>query len=118
MLLVEDDDNLKNVAAEFRSSRLPVIVAEGLLTRSAWRWTATEIDLLLTDVVLKDGNGNRLAARLHEEGCEFKVVYMSGYSPKAIVHSGAQDAGIFFLQKPFSRALLMETIEEALASKP
>ena len=76
-----------------------------------------EIDLLLTDVVLKDGNGNRLVARLQEEGCAFKVVYMSGYSPKNIVHSGALNSGIFFLQKPFSRTLLMETIEEALASK-
>ena len=120
VLLVEDDDNLRNVVAEFlKLGGYTVIVAEGLLTalRVALE-RRQEIDLLLTDVVLKDGNGNRLAARLHEEGCEFKVVYMSGYSPKAIVHSGAQDAGIFFLQKPFSRALLMETIEEALASKP
>jgi FixJ family two-component response regulator len=77
-----------------------------------------EIDLLLTDVMLKDGNGNRLAARLIEKGCAFKVVYMSGYSPETIVHYGALDTGIFFLQKPFSRALLMKTIEEALDTKP
>jgi signal transduction histidine kinase/CheY-like chemotaxis protein len=119
VLLVEDDDNLRNVVAEFlKLGDYTVIVAEGLQTalRVALE-RRQEIDLLLTDVVLKDGNGNRLVARLQEEGCEFKVVYMSGYSPKNIVHSGALNSGIFFLQKPFSRALLMETIEEAIASK-
>ena len=119
VLLVEDDDNLRNVVAEFlKIGGYTVIVAEGMQTalRVALK-RRREIDLLLTDVVLKDGNGNRLVARLQEEGCEFKVAYMSGYSPKNIVHSGALNSGIFFLQKPFSRALLMETIEEALASK-
>jgi signal transduction histidine kinase/CheY-like chemotaxis protein len=119
VLLVEDDDNLRNVIAEFlKIGGYTVIVAEGMQTalRVALQ-RRQEIDLLLTDVVLKDGNGNRLVARLQEEGCAFKVVYMSGYSPKTIVHSRALNRGVFFLQKPFSRALLMETIEEAIASK-
>jgi signal transduction histidine kinase/CheY-like chemotaxis protein len=119
VLLVEDDDNLRNIVAEFlKLGGYTVIVAEGMET--AFRVALErrqEIDLLLTDVMLKDGNGNRLAARLIEKGCAFKVVYMSGYSPETIVHYGALDTGIFFLQKPFSRALLMKTIEEALDSK-
>jgi signal transduction histidine kinase/CheY-like chemotaxis protein len=120
VLLVEDDDNLRNIVAEFlKIGGYTVIVAEGMETalRVALE-RRQEIDLLLTDVMLKDGNGNRLAARLIEKGCAFKVVYMSGYSPETIVHYGALDTGIFFLQKPFSRALLMKTIEEALDTKP
>jgi PAS domain S-box-containing protein len=119
ILLLEDDDNLRDVIAEFlKLGGYKVIAAEGMETalRVALE-RRQEIDLLLTDVVLKDGNGNRLVDRLLEEGCEFKVVYMSGYSPKAIVHHGALGSGIYFLQKPFSRAVLMEKIEVALASK-
>jgi signal transduction histidine kinase/CheY-like chemotaxis protein len=119
ILLLEDDDNLRNVVAEFlKMGGYTVIVAESIET--AYRVALErrqEIDLLLTDVVLKDGNGNRLVARLIEEGCAFMVVYMSGYSPEVLVHYGAPDTGIHFLQKPFSRSLLMKTIEEALDAK-
>jgi FixJ family two-component response regulator len=69
---------------------------------------------MLTDVVLRGGNGRQLAQRLEELGCGFPVVFMSGYTPDAIVHHGVLDANIRFLQKPFSRNALLEKIEEAL----
>jgi len=118
ILLVEDDDNLREVIAEFlKMGGHRVIVAESMDV--AFRVAIErkqEIGLLLTDVVLKDGNGNRLVERLIESGCHFKVVYMSGYSPKAIVHNGAVESGTLFLQKPFSRVVLLDTVEEALGA--
>jgi len=118
ILLVEDDDNLREVIAEFlKMGGHTVIVAESL--DAAFRIAIErqqEIGLLLTDVVLRDGNGNRLVDRLTEAGCVFKVVYMSGYSPKAIVHNSTVGSGVLFLQKPFSRTVLLDMVEEALSS--
>ncbi len=74
-----------------------------------------EIDLLLTDVVLKGGNARQLVSRLDEQSCSFRVLYMSGYTPDAIVHHGVLEPGTMFLQKPFSRAVLLNKVEEALS---
>jgi CheY-like chemotaxis protein len=73
-----------------------------------------KIDVMLTDVVLRRGNGRQLAQQLEDLGCGFPVVYMSGYTPDSIVHHGVLDTGTLFLQKPFSRHALLEKIEQAM----
>lgn len=117
ILLVEDSDDLRDVIEAFlQSGGHTVIAADSPVEacRLALEQRA-EIDLLLTDVVLKEGNGRQLAQRLKSQGCEFPVVYMSGYTPNAIVHHGVLDPGMLFLQKPFSRATLLDMIEKALS---
>jgi PAS domain S-box-containing protein len=120
ILLVEDDNNLREVIAEFLKMGGHVVIAvDGV--QNALRVACErncQIDLMLTDVVLRDGSGNQLVAHLEQHGCHFKVIYMSGYSPKAIVHQGAMDEQTLFLQKPFSYATLVEKVELALAAKP
>ena len=120
ILLLEDDDNLREVITDFlKIGGYTVIAVESLETAQRIALERrNEIDLLLTDVVLRDGSGNQLVRRLEEQGCRFKVVYMSGYSPKAIVHHGAMGAQTLFLQKPFSSAALIEMVESAFTAKP
>jgi FixJ family two-component response regulator len=40
---------------------------------------------------------------------------MSGYTPDAIVYHGVLEPGTLFLQKPFSRSVLLDKVEEALS---
>jgi PAS domain S-box-containing protein len=119
ILLVEDDDSLRDVIANFlQTGGHKVIVAESLdeACRVALE-ERLEIDLLLTDVVLKGGNGKQLVHRLEGQGCVFRVVYMSGYTPNAIMHHGVLDPGMLFLQKPFSQAALLDKLEKALSTE-
>jgi CheY-like chemotaxis protein len=116
ILLVEDESNLRNLMAEFLSSGgHAVFTADGPenARKIALEQNGT-IDVLLTDVVLKEGNGRQLAQQLSEAGCTFKVVYVSGYTPEAIIHRGILEPGIPFLQKPFGRQVLLDKIEEIL----
>jgi PAS domain S-box-containing protein len=116
VLLVEDEQSLRDVISEFlESAGYRVIAAESdedALVLAAEH--VGEIDLLLTDVLLRGRNGKELADDLRAKGCKFKVIFMSGYTANAIVHGGVLEESIPFLQKPFTRATLLAKVHEAL----
>ena len=60
------------------------------------------IDVLVTDLVMPQMNGTRLAELLHSERPALKTLFMSGYTDDAIVRQGILNADVSFLQKPFS----------------
>ena len=71
------------------------------------------IDLILTDVVMKGMNGPELVLRLIESRPGMKVVYMSGYTGELVANHGI-DSGIPLLEKPFTRAGLLKTLDASL----
>ena len=54
------------------------------------------------------------AKRLLRLRPDLRVLYMSGYTDDAIAHHGFLDAGMEFLQKPFTPLGLMKKIREVL----
>ena len=71
-------------------------------------------DMLVTDVVMPEMSGKQLYQALLEIKADLKVVYMSGYTDNVITHHGILDAGINFIQKPFTEAALIEKIHLAM----
>ena len=72
------------------------------------------IHLLLSDVVMPDMNGKQLQARIEALVPGVRTVFMSGYTADVVAHRGVLDAGIRFLQKPFSPRDLTRRVREAL----
>ncbi|MDX9979167.1 MAG: PAS domain S-box protein [Lentisphaeria bacterium] len=72
------------------------------------------IHLLLTDVVMPEMNGRKLAAEIGRLRPDVPCVYMSGYAAGAIAQHGMLEEGLDFLQKPFSNRALAEKIREVL----
>ncbi|TKB25664.1 response regulator [Desulfopila sp. IMCC35006] len=64
---------------------------------------ASEIHLLLTDIVMPEMNGRDLAKKLSSLHPQLKCLYMSGYTSDIIAQQGILDKGIQFIQKPFSK---------------
>ena len=74
------------------------------------------IHLLLTDVVMPGMSGGELARKLGESRPMMKVLFMSGYSPEAVVTSGNLLPGSSFLPKPFTASDLVDRVQETLSA--
>ena len=74
------------------------------------------IDLLLTDVVMPQMGGKELVDKLRPLSPNTKVIFCSGYTEDAIFHGGGLEAGVFFLQKPYTIAGVAQKVNEAMSS--
>lgn len=75
---------------------------------------AVDIDLLLTDIVLPDINGQKLAESALAQRPGLNVLYMSGYPNELVADRGVMNPSTFFLPKPFSAQELLTKVREAL----
>jgi CheY-like chemotaxis protein len=71
-------------------------------------------DLLLTDVVMPGMDGRRLADAALKRRPDLKVLFMTGYTPNAIIHNGVLDPGTHLLSKPFAVTQLAEKLRIVL----
>jgi len=118
ILIVEDDVRvLELTAAELRE--LGYAVREAGTARAALDLLAGEspVQLLLTDIVMPEMNGRKLADAALQLRPDLKVIFMTGFTKNAVVHNGVLDPGVHFLAKPFSFEELSKKIREVLEAK-
>ncbi len=118
VLLVEDEPSLLLLAARQLEKIGQRVLAAGSPQAALELAQAHEgpIDLLLTDVVMPQMSGQELWRQLAVMRPELKCLFMSGYTANVIAHRGVLDAGVHFLQKPFTVQELDAKLREALTS--
>ena len=75
---------------------------------------ASELDMLLTDVVMPQMSGVELAGRLTASDPLLRVLYMSGYTEDTLGQRGVLSPETAFLSKPFTPAVLIEAVRGVL----
>lgn len=117
ILVVEDDENVRRYVVE-TLEELNYHVLEAVDYAQAiqtFQANATQIRLLLTDVVMPGKNGRLLSEELLQINPKLKVLFMTGYSRNAIVHQGRLDRGVELLQKPVTQTALATKIRTILS---
>jgi PAS domain S-box-containing protein len=116
ILLVEDDPAVRDlVNAMLGKQGYSVLVSkEPNDVGTICQQHSGRIDLLLTDLILPGMSGRDIAKRVGELRPEAKVLFMSGYTDDALIHSHGFDEAFAFLQKPFSSVTLGAKIREVL----
>jgi PAS domain S-box-containing protein len=116
ILLVEDEEAVRELARTVLTARGYTILeadsaeqAEKLMGEQSGK-----IDLLLTDVVMPGTSGRELARRMAGRVPKLRVLFMSGYTDNVIAQGGVLEAGVSFLQKPFSPRTLAAKVREVL----
>ena len=116
ILLVEDEPAILTMTKNMLQRQGYTVLAAGS-SGEAIRLAqdhAGRIDLLVTDVVMPEMNGRDLARTLHSLCPNIKRLFMSGHTADVLANHGMLDAGVHFIQKPFTRKLLMDKILDAL----
>ena len=74
------------------------------------------IDLLLTDVVMPEMSGQKVADAIKLQRPGIRVIYMSGYANEVVFRRGVTDTTDEFLQKPFTTIGLTRKVRSVLAA--
>lgn len=115
ILLVDDEDELRNAAAEYLQDcgyKVLKARAAGEAVELAGRFQE-KISLVVTDIVLPGGSGRTLVEHIRQAHPETGVLVISGYADDAITRHGFLSSTCF-LQKPFTLQSLGAKIRKIL----
>jgi len=116
LLLLEDEDGVRTMTRRALES-LGYTVLEAATPSAAQQICQNypgPIHMLITDVILPEMSGRRVAEIALQWRPGMKVLFLSGYSDGEIERAGVLQAGLNFLAKPFSLESLARKIRDAL----
>ncbi|HEX2660378.1 MAG TPA: PAS domain S-box protein, partial [Polyangia bacterium] len=116
LLLVEDEPTILRMASTaLRALGYRVLTAaDGVEAIEIIQNAADVVHLVFTDVVMPRMGGAELAARARDLRPGIRVLFSSGHTEDSIVEHGILQAGVDFLQKPYTPALLARKLRELL----
>ena len=118
LLLVEDEAGLRDLMHQvLERAGYTVIAAEnGSRALNHLPYHRGPLDLLLTDVVMPDMSGPRLAEQVLERYPSLPIIFLSGYPADAFPPGSNYPERSLFLSKPISIRRLVNAVESALAA--
>jgi CheY-like chemotaxis protein len=123
ILLVEDEPAVRELIRDYLTqSGYAVLEAAGASEAlRKFQDNQSQVELIVTDVVMPRMSGPALVARIKNLNPEIQVLYISGYTDEMVLQQGLLRSQVDFLQKPFSEKTLLKKTREILdrsRSKP
>ncbi|HEX3746906.1 MAG TPA: PAS domain-containing protein [Bryobacteraceae bacterium] len=117
ILLVEDEDRVRRLTVTMleRHGFRVLPAASGREALEICQSEGNAIDLVLSDMVMPQMSGDKLAEELHRLYPGIQVLFMSGYSEHAVVDQALLSPEVNFISKPFTAATLLSKVNQALS---
>ena len=115
VLVAEDNEAVRAMLAKMleRLNYRVLVAASADEAKRLWHVHGQEVSLLLSDMVMVDGeSGLDLAHALRRERPDLRVVIMSGYSQELV--GASMGPGMAFLGKPWTQHALAQTLDGVL----
>ncbi|MGH6893235.1 MAG: nitrogen regulation protein NR(I), partial [Dongiaceae bacterium] len=114
ILVADDDRSIRLVVSQALTQRGHAVRAAAD-ARTLWQWVdAGEGDLVVTDVLMPDGNGLDLVPRIKERRPGLPIIVMSAQNT-ILTAIRANERGAFeYLPKPFDLDVLVAAVDRAL----
>jgi two-component system, cell cycle sensor histidine kinase and response regulator CckA len=120
LLVVDDEEMVRRLAA-----RMLIMLGYRVLEardgqEAVWvlQRSAQRVAGVLTDLAMPGIGGRGLGETIARCWPQVRVLYMSGFPAKRMVHEGALDPSHPFIQKPFTSEQLGRKVRELLAEVP
>ena len=120
ILFIEDEDTVRNLVKKILSIN-GYRVFEANSRDSAIKLFEQEMgrfDLILSDIILPEGDGLSLVEELLERNPDIEVILASGYTDQKVDFERIREKGFKFIHKPFDIQQLLGTISQLLDRKP
>jgi PAS domain S-box-containing protein len=114
LLLVEDDDGVREFAQEVlsRAGYRVQAARNGIDALEQTRAHDLTIDVLVTDVVMPEMGGRELAQQLRRRRPDLPILYITGYTDDARMLGELYSTEARLLEKPFTASALEMAVEE------
>jgi two-component system nitrogen regulation response regulator GlnG len=118
ILVADDDRSIRLVVSQALAQRGHAVRAASD-AHTLWQWVdAGEGDLVVTDVLMPDGNGLDLVPRIKERRPDLPIIVMSAQNT-ILTAIRANERGAFeYLPKPFDLDVLVAAVDRALTQAP
>lgn len=115
ILVVEDEDALRRMVHKMLYNMGYYVDSTSSAASALQRFVDKEAyDLVLSDVVMPNMNGKKLADAILKIKPSQKILFMSGFMNDAISQHDILDKGLPFIQKPFSAKAIATVIQTLL----
>lgn len=116
ILVVEDNEMVREIVKEILESAGYTIL-EASSPHQALELTKNpelEIDLLVSDIVMPDMNGQELYRQLLVRRRDLLAVFISGYAKNINLNQDAPENEIYILPKPFTSDMLLNLVKRTI----
>ena len=116
IVVIDDEKEIREVIARMLEQEGYNILIADKYEDILNYYETQKIDLLITDVIMPEINGDEIGEMILEKYPGTKIIFMSGYTESTIMDYSLLDKNKIYLQKPFSRQSLVQSVNEILNS--
>ena len=115
-ILVADDDRAIRTVLSQALARDGHSVRSTATAAQLWQWVDDgQGDLVITDVIMPDGNGLDLLPRIRKQRPDLRIIVMSAQNTLLTAVKAAERGAFDYLPKPFDLRELLRLVNRALA---